>query len=64
MHFDHYNDPWWVGFMEADWKTSIHLIARHRNFCSHFKFNEALRVVSSWGIPFRSNLILINQSRI
>jgi hypothetical protein len=49
---------------ELDLLRVHHLITRHRNFCSHCKFNEALRVVSSRKIPPRSNLILINKIRI
>jgi hypothetical protein len=40
---------------ELDLLRVHHLITRHRNFCSHCKFNEALRVVSSRDTRSRLN---------
>jgi hypothetical protein len=34
MHFDRYRSLWWVGFMEADCKTSIGRPTRHYHFAT------------------------------
>jgi hypothetical protein len=34
MHFDHYNGLWWVGFLEADCRTSIGPKTRYHRFAT------------------------------
>jgi hypothetical protein len=34
LHFDHYRDLWWVGFMEADCRTPIGPKKRYYRFAT------------------------------
>jgi hypothetical protein len=47
---------------ELDLLRVHHLITRHRNFCSHCKFNADPREVSRLETPARSNVIPFNRA--
>jgi len=50
MHFDHYNSLWWVGFLEADCRTSIGPKTRypHRRDFRTLKSMSAIAFMKDW----------------